>query len=181
MSYFRVAQPTHIFVPFKHRLLFSALLLQLCFCISSSLTRFPAGPQSLLTWSCWRMTCLNRNQWLNALGKQVWGSYNLAMSLSELICLACHCFFQLPLVTAGLVLSCVLIRRRVSHTLWGVPVITTNGSQRLSKMAILFFFVLTHYISILKENSLFCQEPPGSEKRWMGRKLVNSWLWYLPS
>lgn len=136
MSYFRVSQ----LVPFKHRLLFSVLLLQLCFCISSSLTRFPAGPQSLLTWSCWRMTCLNRNQWLNALGKQVWGSYNLAMSLSELICLACHCFFQLPLVTAGLVLSCVLIRRRVSHTPWGVPVITTNGSQRWSKMAILVFF-----------------------------------------
>lgn len=104
------------------RLFFSSVLLQLCFFIASPLTRFPAGPHSLLTWSCWRMTCPNRNRWLSALGQQVWGSHNLAVSLSELMCLACHCFFPVPLVTAGLVLSCVLIRWRVSHTPWGVAV-----------------------------------------------------------
>lgn len=118
-SYQTVTQPKmNVFF----RLFFSSVLLQLCFFISSPLTRFPAGPHSLLTWSCWRMTCLNRNRWLSALGKQVWGSHNLAVSLSELMCLACHCFFPVPLVTAGLVLSCVLIRRRVSHTPWGVAV-----------------------------------------------------------
>lgn len=75
--------------------------------------RSPAGPLSLLTFSCLTMTCPNRNQLPNESGQQVWGGNNLAVPLTELICLVCHCSFPVPLLTAGLVLSCVLIRNRL--------------------------------------------------------------------
>lgn len=167
MQHITLSYP-HLYPNQDHGLFLSSLLVQLCFCILSWLTRFPAGPQSLLTLSCWRMTCLNRNQLPNELRKQVWGGNNLAMSLTELICLACHCFFPVPLVTAGLVLSCVLIRQRVNHTPREVPVFTTVRLPTWSEIALTVFQFLFLRIFLMSKGKFFfiLQAAVCTKARW---------------
>lgn len=173
----------HLYPYQGHALLLTSLLVQLCFCILSLLTTFPAGAQSLLTLSCWRMTFLNRNQLPGELGRQVWGGNNLAASLSELICLACHCSFPVPLVTAGLVLSCVLIRQRVNHTPREVPIFSTDWlcerSEKKPQSLLIFAFENLNFNHF--KRPLFCVQ----KKMKFGSHLVNCslcyWLWYLLS
>lgn len=109
------------------------------------------------------------------------------MSLTELICLACHCSFPVPLVTAGLVLSCVLIGRRVDHSPREVPISTIDWLRRWSENGLRSLSTFVYVTLILISKGGF---HPVSRSLCRGnmtfrRKLVNCslqhWLWYLLS
>lgn len=95
-------------------ILLDAQIIHLCSSLSVSC---PGCPHSRLQiCPCW----LNgAGEWVEhrpcLLKQQVWRQQCLVGSFHELMCLSCHCGSPVPLVTAGLVLSCVLVRYRVNH------------------------------------------------------------------
>lgn len=130
----------------------------LCLCSFVSLS-CPDCPHSQLDpGPCW--LCLaggwfvqTENQLLSEFRRPVWGGNNLAMSLTELMCLACHCSSPVPLVTAGLMLSCVLIRHWVNHTPGQDPI----SENDLKKSSLYLWFYLCECKSNVFEQRWFCK------------------------